>query len=102
MPTFAENGLDFDLTRATIGPTPGWPKDGEPGEWIGWDAQGRVSLLRWWSVHDDAKRGTWMGVRFDPSHTDSNGQYWPMCFLRGPDTESFVIVHRSANAARED
>lgn len=85
----------------------GWPPDGSPGEFVGWDAQGRMCVLRWQSaLPDDGFEASWIGVRFDPRNpmpgerNADTAKQWPLAFRRGPDTESFVIKHRAAIGAR--
>lgn len=81
-------------------PTKGWPPDASPGEWLGWDAQGRLSILRWMQ-HKNFVQGIWAGVRFDPQFGMSAGERMlPLAFVRGADTENFVIRHRLAVGAR--
>jgi hypothetical protein len=79
---------------------PGWPPDGMPGEWVGWDHLGNLCILRWRDEGIEGRKAGWVGVRFDSQHRDCGGEQCPQAFVRGKDTEGFVIEHRTAHAAR--
>lgn len=83
-------------------PQAGWPPDGSPGEWLGWDAQGRLSILRWCSHADfNGGAGAWVGVRFDRANgLAPTDRQWPLAFVRAPDTECYVVKFRPAIGAR--
>lgn len=77
---------------------PGWPPDEAAGEWVGWDHTGGLCILRWAVVEGVGK---WAGVRFDARQPVSrHGPQYPQAFVRGPDTEGFVIEHRFCLGAR--
>lgn len=88
-------GLRRDV--APVDASPGWPPDGVNGEFIGWDATGRLCVLRWSRFRGGS--GAWLGVRFDPAVADTDPQY-PQMFRRAPETESFVVLHAPAQAVR--
>lgn len=85
----------------------GWPPNGARGEYIGWDGQGGLSVLRWSptckrsnAVAGDAPGG-WIGVRFDPDMRPGlGGRDLPMAFTRGQETESYVLAHVRADLVR--
>lgn len=63
----------------------GWPPDGEPGLFLGYDADMNCSLLRW--VVNDDEPGNWYGLRWQMDLE----QPMPQAFRRGFDIMNFVV-----------
>jgi hypothetical protein len=61
----------------------GWPPDGELGDFFGFDAEGTPAVLRW-----EPENSRWLGLRFC---TYEKIGVRPECFIRGDDTESWVV-----------
>lgn len=68
-----------DVTHYEFKTFDGWPPDGEPGDFFGFDAGWRPCVLKWF-------RGKWCGLR--PADSDD---LFPEAFVRAPDTESYVV-----------
>lgn len=75
---------------------PGWPRDGLSGDFIGWDAQGNASILRWSKRTAIGGEPNWVGVRLDKEECS----HWPLAFTRGQGTEDFVKHHCPVDEAR--
>lgn len=80
----------------------GWPPDGEEGDFIGWDNEGRMSILRWRHESDTSraaivKGANWVGVGLDGPYTS----HWPLAFERGEGTYRFVTSHCRAEDVRK-
>ena len=78
--TAAEGAEPMDVTPYKFEMFDGWPPDGEPGLFYGFDADCNSALL-WW------QDGNWYGVRwqFDLDRPV------PQAFLRGDGTQGFVV-----------
>lgn len=76
----------MDATHYAFEQHDGWPHDGAPGDFIGFDADMAPSLLRW-------RDGKWCGVRMIYLGSRS---WMPEAFIRGPDTEDHVIKYAAA------
>lgn len=70
----------------------GWPPDGEPGLFFGFDVTWCAAVLWWWEDR-------WLGVRLQTDLPRPE----PQAFQRGKDTEDFVVkwaraplVHKAA------
>lgn len=73
---------------------PGWPKDGASGDYLGWDDEGRVSILRWLERTPLGSPGCWVGVMLNKEESS----HWPLAFTRGEGAEHFVTRHCRADA----